>query len=47
MLQNPIFHDYIFGNQERKQLDCDGHFVLPGLLTVDAQGTIDRVTGSD
>lgn len=34
---NPIFHDYILGNEERKKLDRDGHYVLPGLLTEDAQ----------
>ena len=33
----PIFHDYTFGAEERKVLDRDGHFVLPGLLTDDAQ----------
>ena len=37
MPQNPIFHDYTFGAQERKQLDRDGHFVLSSLLTADAQ----------
>ena len=33
----PIFHDYTFGEQERKKLDSDGHFVFPGLLTSNAQ----------
>ena len=37
MPQSPIFHDYTFGEQERKTLDSDGHFVFPGLLTSDAQ----------
>jgi hypothetical protein len=37
MPQPPIFHDYTFGEQERKLLDSDGHFVFPGLLTSDAQ----------
>lgn len=37
MHENPIFHDYIFGNQEKKELDFDGHYVLPGLLTDNAQ----------
>ena len=37
MPQSPIFHPYTFGEQERKTLDSDGHFVLPGLLTPDAQ----------
>ena len=27
MPQNPIFHDYTFGDQERKELDHVGHFV--------------------
>ena len=43
MSQNPIFHDYVFGDQERKALDRDGHFVLPGLLTANAQ---ERLTES-
>jgi len=43
MSQNPIFHDYTFGEKERKALDRDGHFVLPGLLTADAQ---ERLTES-
>ena len=37
MPQPPIFQDYLFGEQERKTLDSDGHFVFPGLLTQDAQ----------
>ena len=37
MSQNPIFHDYTFGEKERKELDRDGHFVLPRLLTANAQ----------
>ena len=36
-MQNRIFHDYTFGDQERKEFDHDGHFVLPKLLTNDAQ----------
>ncbi|MDE0314861.1 MAG: phytanoyl-CoA dioxygenase family protein [Candidatus Poribacteria bacterium] len=43
MSQNPIFQDYVFGDQERKELDRDGHFVLPGLLTANAQ---ERLTES-
>ena len=43
MSQNPIFHDYTFGDHERKELDHDGHYVLPGLLTADAQ---ERLTKS-
>lgn len=43
MPQNPIFHDYTFGAQARKELDHVGHFVLPGLLTADAQ---ERLTES-
>ena len=43
MAQPPIFHDYTFAGQERKQLDRDGHYVLPGLLTADAQ---ERLTES-
>ena len=37
MPKPPIFHPYTFGEQERKLLDSDGHFVLPGLLTSEAQ----------
>ena len=40
MAQNPIFHDYAFGAQERKQLNHDGHFVLPSLLTAEAQARL-------
>ncbi len=37
MSPKPIFHDYTFGDQERKELDHDGHYVLPKLLTSSAQ----------
>ena len=37
MPQNPIFHAYTFGEEERRTLDSDGHLVLPGLLVSDAQ----------
>ncbi len=37
MPQNPIFQDYTFGDEQKKELDFDGHYVLPGLLTADAQ----------
>ena len=37
MPQPPIFHAYTLGEQERKTLDSDGHFVFPGLLTPDAR----------
>ena len=37
MPQPPIFHPYTFGEQERKTLDSDGHFVFSGLLTPDAR----------
>ena len=37
MSPKPIFHDYTFGDQERKELDHDGHYVLPKLLTSDTQ----------
>ncbi len=40
MPPNPIFHDYTFGDQARKELDHVGHFVLPGLLTADAQAQL-------
>ena len=33
----PIFNDYIFGDRERENMDQDGHFVLPDLLTDDAR----------
>ena len=41
--QDLLFHDYTFGDQARKELDHEGHYVLPGLLTTDAQ---QRLTGS-
>ncbi|RKU28841.1 hypothetical protein C6497_08765 [Candidatus Poribacteria bacterium] len=37
MHQIPIFHDYTFDYQEKEELDFDGHYALPGLLTDDAQ----------
>ncbi len=37
MLQVPIFRDYTFGDKERRELDHNGHYVLPKLLTSDAQ----------
>ena len=40
MPHTPIFHNYTFGAQERKRLDYDGHLVLPGLLTVEAQARL-------
>ena len=40
MSPNPIFHDYTFGDQEREALDHVGHFVLPKLLTIDAQARL-------
>ncbi len=42
MPQGPIFHAYTFGEQERKTLDSDGHFVLPGVLTSEAQENLTR-----
>ena len=52
MAQNPLkvclggrdslFHPYTFGEQERRMLDSDGHFVLPGILTPDAQANLTR-----
>ena len=35
--RDSLFHAYTFGEQEREKLDRDGHFVLPGVLTSDAQ----------
>ncbi len=43
MTPAPIFHKYTFGEKEREELDSDGHHVLPGLLTDDAQ---ERLTTS-
>ncbi len=37
MPQTDIFQPYIFGEEERKALDRDGHFVLPQLLLPHAQ----------
>jgi hypothetical protein len=33
MAQEPIFKPYVFGQAEKEQMDRDGHFVLPGVLT--------------
>ena len=35
--RDSLFHAYTFGKREREKLDRDGHFVLPGVLTPDAQ----------
>ena len=40
MSPNPIFHDYTFGDKARKELDHVGHFVLPKLLTINAQARL-------
>ena len=32
-LQEPIFQPFRFGEKEKAQLDRDGHFLLPGILT--------------
>ena len=37
MAQDPIFHDYTFSDKERNEMDHDGHFVLPRLLTAEAR----------
>jgi len=42
-MQGPIFHSYEFGAREKAQLDRDGHFVLPGLLTAPTRA---RLTAS-
>lgn len=34
---DPIFHAYTFGDQERAQMDRDGHFAFPELLTESAR----------
>ena len=39
----PIFHPYDFGEKEMDELNRDGHFLLPGLLTAD---TCERLTES-
>jgi hypothetical protein len=36
MAQEPIFKPYTFGADEKAQMDRDGHFLLPGILTSDA-----------
>ena len=33
----PIFHDFTFGESERREMDRDGHIAFPGLLRDDAQ----------
>ena len=43
MSREPIFGSYSFGDQERSQMDSDGHFAFPGLLT---ESTQKRLTDS-
>jgi hypothetical protein len=33
MTYEAIFKPYVFGQEEKIQMDCDGHFLLPGILT--------------
>lgn len=33
MIDEPIFKPYVFGLEEKAQMDQDGHFLLPGILT--------------
>lgn len=40
--QPAIFHSYTFDEAERKKMDSDGHFILPGLLTQEAQADLTR-----
>ena len=42
MSQTAIFHPYTFGEEERKTMDRDGHFVFPGLLVSDAQEQLQK-----
>ena len=43
MSQHQLFHTYTFGEQERRELDRNGHYVLPSLLTDEAK---ERLTES-
>ncbi len=43
MKHSRIYYDYTFGEKERKALDHVGHYVLPGILTAEAQ---ERLTES-
>ena len=43
MSQHQLFHTYTFGEQERRELDHNGHYVLPSLLTDEAK---ERLTES-
>ena len=36
-MQESLFEDYQFGAQEKAQLNRDGHFCLPGILTLPAR----------
>ena len=33
----PIFHDFAFGESERRAMDREGHIAFPGLLKDDAR----------
>src|SRR5687768_10813365 len=54
MQQEPIFHDYTFGPEQRQQFDHDGHFLLSGLLTpsachrlIQSLSTIEAMSGTE
>ena len=32
-----IFHEYVFGERERRMMDNDGHYLLPSVMTASAQ----------
>ena len=40
MTQERLFEAYTFGAEERSQLDRDGHFAFPGLLTAHARSRL-------
>ena len=37
MTNRPLFKPYEFGEREKAELDRDGHFIFPGILTAEAQ----------
>lgn len=54
MQQEPIFHNYTFGPEQRQRFDHDGHFLLPGLLTpaachrlTQSLSTIEAMSGTE
>ena len=42
MTTENLFRPYAFGPTEREEMDRDGHYVLPGILTEAASASLSR-----